>query len=165
MVRLRPLAVCALLAALLAGCGGGGSPSSSTTSSAVTQTLGTTTATTTTTRSRSRSSSSTATTSSSSTTTRTRTTTSRTTSTSRAPGSTHAQLGMALCERNVAQSNVLTGAEKSQLDALCRLAWNGHLTPAAFAAANRRLCVTMVRDSGLVGAAAKAAAQTCEQGG
>jgi len=80
-------------------------------------------------------------------------------------GPTRAQLGMALCERNVAQSAVLTSAERSQLDALCRLAWSGHLTPTAFLSANRRLCVTMVRDSGLVGAAATAAEQTCENGG
>ena len=81
-------------------------------------------------------------------------------------GPTHAQLGMALCLRNVAQqSSVLTAAERSQLDSLCRRAWTGHLTPAAFFAAQRRLCVTMVADSGLVGAAATAAEQTCEQGG
>ena len=78
---------------------------------------------------------------------------------------TSAQLGMALCLRNVAQSNVLTGAERSQLDSLCRLAWTGHLTPAAFAVAQRNLCVTMVADSGLAGAAATAAAQSCEQNG
>jgi hypothetical protein len=72
---------------------------------------------------------------------------------------------MALCLRNVAQSSVLTSAERSQLNSLCRLAWTGHLTPAAFAAAQRSLCVTMVADSGLVGAAARAAEQTCEQGG
>ena len=73
---------------------------------------------------------------------------------------------MALCERNVAQhSSVLTSAESSQLDSLCRLAWTGHLTPAAFAAAQRRLCVTMVAASGLVGAAATASELTCPQGG
>ena len=81
-------------------------------------------------------------------------------------GPTHAQLGMALCLRNVAQqSSVLTAPERSQLDSLCRRAWTGHLTPAAFFAAQRRLCVTMVADSGLVGAAATAAEQSCEQGG
>jgi hypothetical protein len=81
-------------------------------------------------------------------------------------GPTHAQLGMAACERNVAQqSSVLTAAERSQLDSLCRIAWTGHLTPAAFLVAHRRLCVTMVSDSGLVGAAATAAEQSCEQRG
>ena len=72
---------------------------------------------------------------------------------------------MALCERNVAQSNVLTAAERSQLDSLCRLAWTGHLTPAAFAAAQRKLCMTMVADSGLVGTAATVSEQSCEQSG
>ena len=72
---------------------------------------------------------------------------------------------MALCLRNVAQSNVLTSAERSQLDSLCRRAWTGRLTPAAFTAAHRRLCVTMVGDSGLTGAAATAAEQSCEQTG
>jgi hypothetical protein len=64
----------------------------------------------------------------------------------------------------VAQQPVLTGAEKSQLDALCRLAWSGHLTPARRAAANRRLCETMVADSGLTGVAATDAALSCESG-
>jgi len=73
---------------------------------------------------------------------------------------------MALCERNVAQhSSVLTFAERSQLDSLCRRSWTGHLTPTAFAAAQQRLCVTMVADSGLVGAAATASELTCPQGG
>ena len=173
--RLCVFALAAVAAAAIAGCGGGGSPSSSTTSSTttsstttastastLTQTLGTTTASTTTTLSLP----STTTTSASTATTSTRTTrptTSGTTRTRPAPGGqARAQLGMALCERNVAQSNVLSAAERSQLDSLCRLAWSGHLTPSSFAAANRRLCVTMVRDSGLVGAAATAAAQTCE---
>ena len=153
----------------------------------MTQTLGTTTApsttttsaatkTTTTKRTTTKRTTTKRTTTKRTTTTRTtRTTTTRTTSarhrsvshttTTPVVPPTRAQLGMALCLRNVAQSNVLTAAERSQLDSLCRLAWTGHLTPAAFGVAQRNLCVTMVADSGLVGAAATAAARSCEQNG
>ena len=172
VVRLRALALCVLVAGVVANCGGGGSSTTSSTTSAVTQTLGMTTASsaTTTTSRTSVASGTTTRTTTRTTTTRTRTTTqtrtrahrsaSHTTTTLVAP--TRAQLGMALCERNVAQhSNVLTSAERSQLDSLCRGEWTGHLTPSAFAAAQRRLCVTMVADSGLVGAAATASERTC----
>ncbi len=70
---------------------------------------------------------------------------------------------MALCHQTIASvsQTVLTAAETRALDNLCDIAASGDV--ARVRAAERKICVTIVRDSGLPAAAAAAEEQSCNQ--
>jgi hypothetical protein len=68
---------------------------------------------------------------------------------------------VALCLRMIGRlaAASLTSPEQRALDSLCRIA--GSRDVARMRAAERRICLTVVRDSGLPAAAAEAEAQSC----
>ena len=70
---------------------------------------------------------------------------------------------VALCHQTIASvsQTVLTPAETTALDNLCDIAASGDA--ARVKAAERKICVTVVRDSGLPAAAAAAEEQSCNQ--
>jgi len=70
---------------------------------------------------------------------------------------------VALCHQAIASAAqaTLTPAETTALYNLCDIAASGNA--AAVRAAERKICLTVVRDSGLPAAAAAAEAQTCSQ--
>ena len=67
---------------------------------------------------------------------------------------------MALCHQTIASvaQTMLTAAETKALDNLCNIAASGN--DARVRAAERKICVTVVRDSGLPAAAEE---QSCNQ--
>ena len=70
---------------------------------------------------------------------------------------------VALCLQEIASvaPTMLTAAETTALDNLCDIAASGDA--ARVKAAERRICITVVRDSGLPTAAAAAEEQSCSQ--
>jgi hypothetical protein len=73
---------------------------------------------------------------------------------------------VARCQAAVHAATVLTRDERSQLEALCALELtSGNPDSRAAVAARRRICLTVVKDSGVRGAAARAARRRCRRTG
>jgi len=70
---------------------------------------------------------------------------------------------VAFCREAIASvaPTTLTDAETTALDNLCDIAASGNA--ARVKAAERKICITVVQDSGLPAAAAAAEAQSCSQ--
>jgi hypothetical protein len=139
--------------ALVAACGGGGA--SSTTSPAASSASTTSSAVTT--------SSTPASTSSSASTTSSSTTTSQVAATTSSATTAPANLSdaVALCKAEIKSltTTTLTTDEKGKLENLCSLAGSGD--KAKIQAAEKEICLTVIKDSGLTGAAATAAGKSC----
>jgi hypothetical protein len=72
---------------------------------------------------------------------------------------------VARCQRGARGKTSLTSHERTQLEALCELELtSGPDSPAAIAA-KRTICLTVVKDSGVSGAAARAARRRCRRTG
>jgi hypothetical protein len=71
---------------------------------------------------------------------------------------------VAQCQASVRRRTALTTDEQAQLERLCvlELTSGNPYSPAAIAA-KRRICLTVVRDSGVTGAAARAARRHCNR--
>jgi hypothetical protein len=73
---------------------------------------------------------------------------------------------VARCQAGVRAQTVLTHDERAQLEALCELELtSGSPNSPAAVAAKRRICLTVVKDSGVRGAAARAARRRCRRSG
>jgi hypothetical protein len=73
---------------------------------------------------------------------------------------------VARCQQNARAKTALTRDEQAQLEALCEveLTSGSPDSPAAIAA-KQKICLTVVKDSGVTGAAARAARRRCRRTG
>lgn len=151
--------------ALAAGCGGAAKPAASTTSGAASSASTTTSSSTTTPSSTTTTASSAAKTTSGVASSASTTTGDTTHSPTPATPSAGLSAEVAVCKREVASAgaNALTAAERSQLGEVCTLA--GSRNRARLRAAERQVCLTVIRDTapGLSGAAVTAAQESCNR--